>query len=303
MSVVVAALYQFVRLDDAADLRQALLDLTKAHQIKGTLLLAHEGINGTVAGSRQAIDALKNFLDADGRFNNLEYKESFASSMPFYRMKVRLKKEIVTIGIESVDPTKNVGTYVDGKAWNELLNDPDVVVIDTRNDYEFDIGTFKNAINPNTQTFREFPEFVRQNFDPKKHKKVAMFCTGGIRCEKASSFMLDEGFESVFHLKGGILKYLETMPENESLWDGECFVFDHRTAVAHGLEEGDHATCFGCRKPVSQHDRSSPKYVAGISCPACFDVTTVDQKKRAEQRQNQIMLAKKRGGSHIGERR
>jgi UPF0176 protein len=236
--ITVAALYQFTSLPDYQELQPKLKELGLKHYLRGTLLLAKEGINGTVAGSREAIDALCDFLKVDGRFDNLEYKESSASAMPFDRFKVRLKKEIVTIGVPSVDPTQQVGTYLNPKEWHELIKDPEVVLIDTRNDYEYEIGTFKDAQNPNIDSFRQFPDYVKKHLDPKKNKKVAMFCTGGIRCEKASSYMLQEGFHEVYHLKGGILKYLEEMNPEESLWDGKCYVFDHRTALGHGLTEG-----------------------------------------------------------------
>lgn len=298
--IVVAALYKFVTLEDYKELQKPLLALCEDNGIKGTLLLAYEGINGTVAGSRQAIDNLCTYFNADARFHGLEYKESFADELPFYRMKVRLKKEIVTLGVPGVDPNKEVGEYVAPEDWNEVIADPDVVVIDTRNAYEYDIGTFKGALNPNTETFRAFPEFVRKNLDPKKHKKVAMFCTGGIRCEKASSFMLKEGFEKVYHLKGGILKYLENVPQEKSLWDGDCFVFDHRTAVVHGLDVSKTETCFGCRHPVSEGDKVSTKYREGVHCPHCFDKMTPEQIASAAERHRQVELARKRGTSHLG---
>jgi UPF0176 protein len=300
MSYVVAALYKFVSLPGFKEIQKPLKDLCDAQKITGTLLLAHEGINGTVAGSREAIDALCTYLASYPEFDNLEYKESHASENPFLRMKVRLKKEIVTIGIPEVSPTNAVGTYLDPKEWNDVISDPDVVVLDTRNDYEVEIGTFKNAINPKTDTFREFPKYVRANLDPKKHKKVAMFCTGGIRCEKASSFMLAEGFDTVYHLKGGILKYLETVPEEKSLWDGECFVFDGRIGVKHGLEEGQYDQCHACRYPITEDDKNSEHYIKGIQCHRCVDKSTESQKKRFRERQKQIELAKQRGESHIG---
>ena len=233
--IVVAALYKFVHLPDFAERREPILDYCVTQGIKGTILLAEEGINGTIAGSRAAIDAVLTFLRSDPRLTDLEHKESIADTHPFERMKVKLKQEIVPLGVPEIDPNQKVGTYVTPEEWNEIISDPDVVVIDTRNDYEVQIGTFKGAINPQTKAFREFPDYVRQHLDPSKHKKVAMFCTGGIRCEKASSFMLEEGFEEVYHLKGGILKYLEEVPTQKSLWEGECFVFDQRVAVRHGL--------------------------------------------------------------------
>lgn len=298
---VVAALYQFVRLEDYEELQQPLTNFCRKNGIKGTLLLAREGINGTVAGSRQGIDALKAYFAQDGRFDNLEYKESWAETMPFYRLKIRLKKEIVTIGIPDVDPNEVVGTYLNPQEWNELIQDPDVIVLDTRNDYEVDIGTFKNALDPKTKSFSEFPEYVRKNLADQKKKKIAMFCTGGIRCEKASSFMKQEGFDEVYHLKGGILKYIETIAPQESLWEGECFVFDNRVAVKHGLELGSYDLCHGCRQPITLADKESPPYEPGVCCAKCSHTLTPSQKKRFQERHKQVLLAQKRNQRHIGE--
>lgn len=284
---VIAALYCFTRLEDYQRLQPRLKELCTTHDIRGTLLLAREGINGTVAGDRVGIDALKSFLETDGRFSTIEYKESFDTKQPFRRLKVRLKKEIVTIGLPDVDPTQVVGTYVTASEWNALIQDPDVVVLDTRNDYEVAIGTFKGAVNPKTKTFREFPKYVRDNFDPAKTPKVAMFCTGGIRCEKASSFMKMEGFKEVYHLKGGILKYLEDVPPVETLWEGECFVFDQRVAVDHQLDRGHHLLCYGCRRPLRPEDKDNPLYEEGVSCHQCHHETTPEQKKRFADRQRQ----------------
>lgn len=300
MSVVVAALYKFVDLPDYKDLCDRLRHVCQKSGIKGTLLLAQEGINGTVAGTRAGIDALLDFFQQDERFHNMEYKESTAEDMPFYRMKVRLKKEIVTLGVPGISPHKKVGRYIEPKDWNAVISDPDTIVIDTRNDYEYAIGTFQNADNPQTETFRAFPDYVKKNLDPKTHKKVAMFCTGGIRCEKASSYMLEQGFEEVMHLKGGILKYLEDIPQSESLWQGDCFVFDHRTAVTHGLEQGSHTTCYGCRYPVCESDKTSPYYQEGVSCPHCYATKDHKQKVSAAARHKQVMLAHERGQCHLG---
>ncbi len=297
--IVVAALYKFVSLEDFKEIQPRLLEKCQEAGIKGTLLLAHEGINGTVAGSRAGIDSVLDYLRSDPRLSDLDWKESFCEENPFYRMKVRLKKEIVTLGIPGVDPNHIVGTYVDPKGWNAIISDPEVIVVDTRNDYEFEIGSFKHAIDPQTETFREFPSYVTKNLDPKKNKKVAMFCTGGIRCEKASAYMLAEGFEEVFHLKGGILKYLETIPQEESLWEGECFVFDGRVGVTHGLEEGQYDQCYGCRHPITEDDKESEKYMLGVCCPKCFDKTTDGQKKRFADRQLQMQLARERGEKHL----
>lgn len=300
-----AALYKFVSLPDFRDLQAPVLEACKTYHIKGTLLLAEEGINGTIAGHADDIHKILDYLRTDplfkGRFADLEHKESYADEHPFYRMKVKLKKEIVTLGVPGVSPTKKVGTYVKPEDWNALISDPDVVLIDTRNDYEVDIGTFKGAIDPKTTTFREFPEYVAQHFDKTKHKKVAMFCTGGIRCEKASSYMLDQGFDEVYHLQGGILKYLETIPEAESLWQGECFVFDQRVAVKHNLEVGEFDQCYACRHPLSPDEMKSDKYEPGISCPHCYDKVSADKRARLKERQKQVQLAKQRGKSHIGE--
>lgn len=294
--LIVAALYQFTPLPEYKELQPQLKTLCDNHGIKGILLLAEEGINGTVAGSREAIDQLKSYLMT--RFNSLEYKESWADKMPFHRMKVRLKKEIVTLGVP-VKPFETVGTYVDPKDWNDLISDPEVLLIDTRNDYEVEIGTFQGAVNPETQSFTEFPEFVK-SIDKTKYKKIAMCCTGGIRCEKASSYMISQGFNEVYHLKGGILKYLEKISPEESLWKGECFVFDKRVAVGHGLNLGEHMSCYGCRHPISEQDTKSPFYERGVSCPRCYDKNSPEQKQGARQRQQQEDLAQKKGQKHIG---
>ena len=298
--VIVAALYKFVTLDDFHELREPLLDACLEAGTFGTLLLAREGINGTIAGSRSGIDRVLAYLRADPRLADLEHKESVDEHMPFYRMKVKLKKEIVTMGVPGIDPNQAVGTYVSPADWNELVSDPDVLLIDTRNDYEYGIGSFRGAIDPRTTTFREFPEFVRTHLDPRKQKKVAMFCTGGIRCEKASAFMLKEGFEEVYHLQGGILKYLEEVPEQESIWEGECFVFDNRVAVNHQLEKGRYDQCYGCRHPITEEDKLSEKYQKGVCCPRCFDRLTPDQVARFRERQKQVELARARGEAHVG---
>jgi len=298
--VVVAALYKFVTLEDFQDMRDPLLEQCKAFRVKGTLLLAREGINGTIAGSSEGVKGVLQYLKNDSRLADLVHKESYDDHMPFYRMKVKLKKEIVTMGVEEIDPNKIVGTYVKPSDWNALVADPDVVLIDTRNDYEVGIGTFAGAVDPHTTTFREFPAYVRENYNPEKNKKVAMFCTGGIRCEKASAFMLKEGFEEVYHLEGGILKYLEEVPQEESIWEGECFVFDSRVAVNHKLEKGQYDQCYGCRHPITEQDKLSEKYLKGVCCPACHDSLTADQMARFSERQKQIELSAERNESHIG---
>ncbi|MND81659.1 putative rhodanese-related sulfurtransferase [compost metagenome] len=297
-NIVVAALYKFVTLEDYVALREPLLAAMQANGVKGTLLLAEEGINGTVSGTREGIDALLAWLRSDPRLVDIDHKESYCAEQPFYRTKVKLKQEIVTLGVPGVDPNKAVGTYVEPQDWNALISDPEVLLIDTRNDYEVAIGTFEGAIDPRTQSFREFPAYVQQHFDPAKHKKVAMFCTGGIRCEKASSFMLGQGFAEVFHLKGGILKYLEEVPQAQSLWRGDCFVFDNRVTVRHDLSEGDFEQCHACRTPISVADRQSEHYAAGISCPHCWDSLSEKTRASARERQKQIELARARQQPH-----
>ncbi len=299
-SVVVAALYHFTALDDYRELREPLLHTCLEAGLRGTLLLAHEGINGTVAGSREGIDRLLAELHRDPRLEGLEHKESRCREQPFLRMKVKLKREIVTMGVPSVDPGRTVGTYVTPADWNTLVDDPDVTLVDTRNDYECAIGSFRGAIDPGIENFRDFPAWVHANLDPQKQRKVAMFCTGGIRCEKATSYLLDQGFEEVYHLKGGILKYLEETPREESRWYGECFVFDERVAVNHDLEKGAYEQCFACRHPISAEDMASVTYVPGVSCPHCIDRQTEEQRSRFAERQRQMDLARERGSVHMG---
>ncbi|MCE9508730.1 MAG: rhodanese-related sulfurtransferase [Alphaproteobacteria bacterium] len=297
---IVAALYKFATLSDVPAMRKEILHVCKENHIYGTLLLSKEGINGTIAGSREGIDSLLAFLRSYPPLKDLEHKESFADECPFYRMKVRLKKEIVTIGIPEVNPNEVVGTYLTPAEWNRVISEPDTILIDTRNDYEVKIGTFKGAIDPHTKTFREFPDYVKSHFDNQKHKKVAMFCTGGIRCEKASAYMKKLGFEEVYHLNGGILKYLEQMPEEKSLWQGECFVFDQRVSVKHGLALGSYDLCPSCRQPINAEDKKSPKYIEGVACPHCHDTLSEAKKAAAAERQKQIKLAEARGEKHIG---
>jgi len=301
-----AALYKFVSLENYTALQAPIHAACEAHHIKGTILLADEGINGTIAGLPDDIHKLLHFLRTnplfENKFSDLDHKESFAAAHPFYRLKVKLKKEIVTLGVAGVSPTKLVGTYVKPQDWNALISDPDVILIDTRNDYEVDIGTFKSALDPKTTTFREFPTYVANKLDKTKHKKVAMFCTGGIRCEKASSYMMDQGFEEVFHLQGGILKYLETVDEKDSLWQGECFVFDQRVAVKHNLEVGEFDQCYACRHPLSPEELKSPHYLPGISCSYCYNELSEAKKQSLTERQRQVILAKQRGQMHIGEK-
>jgi UPF0176 protein len=297
---VVCALYKFVTLDNYEDLKPALLDCMLDHEVRGTLLLAQEGINGTIAGPREGIDAVLNHLRQDSRLAEISYKESFTDTAPFMRSRVKLTKEIVTMGVEGIDPKRVVGTYVKPEDWNDLISQDDVLLVDTRNDYEYQVGTFKNAINPNTDSFREFPDYVKSQLDPQKHKRVAMFCTGGIRCEKSTAYLKEQGFDEVYHLEGGILKYLEDVPEENTLWEGECFVFDERFTVNHQLEKGDYDQCHACRLPITEEDKQSSKYQKGVSCPYCFDKTTEHQKQRFAEREKQIELARARGDVHIG---
>lgn len=299
-NTVVCALYRFVALENYQEIQKPLLDMMNNNNVKGTLLLANEGINGTIAGSRDGIDNVIQWLKSDPRLENLTTKESYDVENPFYRTKVKLKKEIVTMGVEGIDPNRTVGSYVKPKDWNALISDPEVLLVDTRNDYEISIGTFENAIDPKTTNFREFPAYVKENLDPAKHKKVAMFCTGGIRCEKSTAYLKEQGFDEVYHLEGGVLKYLEEVPEEETMWKGECFVFDNRVSVNHNLEKGQYDQCHGCRLPITEEDKKSEKYMEGISCHHCFDDITEAQKARFAQRELQMRLAKERGEEHIG---
>jgi len=299
-STQVAALYRFVRLEDYENLRGPLLAFCEARGIRGTLLLAEEGINGTIAGTQQAISEVLAYLRSDDRLADLECKFSYNTDRPFLRMKVKLKKEIVTMGRPGIDPNQCVGRYASPEQWNALVDDPECLVIDTRNDYEVEIGTFQGAINPNTTSFREFPEWVEKNLDPSTHKKVAMFCTGGIRCEKSTSLLVSMGFEDVWHLQGGILNYLEKTPVEQTRWDGECFVFDSRVSVDHHLEKGSYDQCYACRFPIDDAQKASDLYVPGVSCPRCHDAHSEQQKQRFTERQKQMSLAKARGEVHIG---
>ncbi|HEY9704428.1 MAG TPA: rhodanese-related sulfurtransferase [Allocoleopsis sp.] len=269
MNIAIATFYKFVALPDYQEIKPALLAFCQEQGIKGTILLAKEGINATIAGTKDGINEVLNYLKKEPRLADLEHKESYCDLVPFQRLKVRFKKEIVTLGLPEVDPTEVVGNYVEPQEWNQLINDPEVLLIDTRNDYEVGIGTFKKAINPQIDSFREFPEYVKQHCNPEKTPKVAMFCTGGIRCEKASSFMLKQGFKEVYHLKGGILKYLEQVQPEQSLWEGECFVFDERVAVKYGVKQGSYEMCLGCGNPISESDKLLPDDQEGVSCPHC----------------------------------
>ena len=291
---VIAALYHFTRFDDPAALKPDLLKVCTEGSIKGTLLLAQEGVNGTIAGPRAGIDAVLQHLKSLPGCADLEWKEATSDRAPFARMKVRLKREIVTMGQPDVDPRASVGHYVAPQDWNALIAQPAVAVIDTRNDYEVEIGTFEGAIDPKTESFGEIPEWWEKNKDRFHNKRIAMFCTGGIRCEKSTNYLLGQGVEDVYHLKGGILKYLEEVPQEDSTWQGECFVFDNRVSVGHGLEEGPHFLCHGCRQPILPEDMKRPEYEAGVSCHKCYDKTSEFDKSRFRERQKQLDLAHKR---------
>jgi UPF0176 protein len=300
--IKVAALYRFANFENPSEYQPQIAERCDLHGIKGTILLAHEGINGTIAGKPDAIDDVVAFLKSLPGCADLDVKFSHADAMPFYRLKVRLKREIVTMGVDGIDPKREVGTYVQPEDWNALISDPDTVLIDTRNDYEVAIGTFEGAVDPRTKAFRDFPEWFRENRDSLSEGKTkfAMFCTGGIRCEKSTAFLKAEGIEDVFHLEGGILRYLETIPEQDSKWQGECFVFDDRVSVKHGLELGSKQLCRACRHPISDEDKQSPFFKEGISCPACYHERSEEDRDRFAERQKQIALARRRGQRHIG---
>jgi UPF0176 protein len=301
-TVLTAAFYKFVDLSDFAAMQAPLLAYCDECKIKGTILLAAEGINGTIAGAPESVHAVLAYLRRDARLADLVHKEAVATQMPFYRMKVRLKREIVTLGVPGVSPTKMAGTYVKPEDWNALLDDPDVVVVDVRNDYEVAIGTFKGALDPQTKSFSELPEWVRREAALRSKPKVAMFCTGGIRCEKSTAFLRAEGFAEVFHLEGGILKYLATVPKEQSRWEGECFVFDERVSVGHGLVPGHHELCRSCREPLGDSERASSLFERGVSCPQCYALRSAEEKANLRERQRQVELAASRNQGHIGVR-
>lgn len=280
MTYLIATFYKFANISDLKAKQQQILAWCQLQEVKGTIILAAEGINGTIAGSAKAIATVLTHLRSLPNFADLESKESTTEKPPFVRLKVKIKAEIVTLGLPEINPNQQVGTYIDPQDWNRVIGDPEVVVIDTRNEYEVNIGSFQRAHNPHTQSFREFPEYIAQNLNPQENSKVAMFCTGGIRCEKASAYLLSQGFKEVYHLKGGILKYLENVSPEESMWEGECFVFDERVAVKEGLELGSHELCYACGHPISQADKNSPHYQAHIACPRCCDRLTPEKKAR-----------------------
>lgn len=299
-TIQVCALYKFVHLADYQALRAPLTKQMIHLGVRGTLLLAEEGINGTIAAAPEKIEQLLAWLSADARFTPLGTKFSTTDAMPFKRCKVKLKKEIVTMGIAGIDPNHSVGTYLDAQQWNTLIDDPEVLLIDCRNDYEVQVGSFENAVNPNTVSFREFPAYLEKTLDQNKQQKIAMFCTGGIRCEKSTAHLKAQGYENVFHLKGGVLQYLQDMPETQSKWQGECFVFDERVTVNHQLQRGQYDQCHACRMPITQADQQSEHYQKGVSCPHCFSQHTKAQKAGFAEREKQMQLAKKRGTTHMG---
>jgi UPF0176 protein len=303
-SYLTTTFYHFVKIEEYKKLQPVIQKFCDKSFIKGTILLASEGINGTLSADEKNINGFHHFIKNDERFKNkfknISHKESWAKKNPFYRMKVKLKKEIVTLGVEGISPTKRVGKYVKPDEWNELISDPDTIIIDTRNTYEVDIGSFKGAVNPKTKSFRELPQFLEKNIKKYKGKKIAMFCTGGIRCEKATSFLVEKGIENVFHLQGGILKYLEKISKEKSLWEGECFVFDQRVAVTHKLKEGKYNQCFACRHPLSPDEMLSEQYKKGTSCPYCYNKLSNKKKSSLLERQKQIDLSRIKGEEHIG---
>ena len=300
--ILVASLYKFLELHDLVSTKEFLGTICEKNNVMGTILIANEGINGTIAGNKRDVGFVTESLNKDNRFKGLEIKFSKTHKQPFHRMKVRIKDEIVTIGIPGINPSKIVGEYIEPNNWNKLISDPEITVIDARNVYETKIGSFKDSIFTKTKSFREFPKWVKKFKKEVKNKdqKIAMFCTGGIRCEKASSLLKEEGYENVYHLKGGILKYLETVPKEESMWEGECFVFDHRVALDQELGSGSYDMCYACRMPITEEEKLNEFYEKGISCQHCYDKTSVEKKLRFQSRQYQMDLAKKRGKRHLG---
>ena len=301
MDSIVATFYQFADLPDFEAKRAPLKEHCERHSVQGTIILAHEGINGTIAGPSAGVESVLGFLRGDERLARLPVRLCDTERITFHRMKVLLRTEIVTLGAPEADPREGVGEYVEPGDWNALISDPAVTVIDTRNDYEVEMGTFRGAIDPETESFGEWPKYVQRHLDPEEHPRIAMFCTGGIRCEKASAYLLRHGFSEVFQLRGGILNYLQNMPESDSLWEGDCFVFDHRVSVRHGLDQGEYEVCFGCRWPLTQADRQSPKYELGVSCTRCADGLTPERRSRLLERHRQGSLARRRGAQHIGQ--
>ncbi len=297
--LLVVTFYKFATLDDHASLQAPIEACCRSNDVRGIVLLAEEGINSTIAGPREGIMAVLDFLRSDPRLGDLKWKESSAETQPFRKLRVRLKKEIVTMGVAGIDPAQLVGTYVKPSEWNELISDPNVIVIDTRNDYEVEIGTFKDAVNPDIKSFGQLPEWIDEELEIAAQPRVAMFCTGGIRCEKSTALLKQAGVKEVYHLEGGILKYLEEVPEDESLWEGQCFVFDVRVSVGHGLEIGEYELCRACRFPLNESDKQSDLFQIGVSCPRCHDHTTAEQKSRYAERQKQVELTRSRDERHV----
>lgn len=301
MRYKVIALYKFTTIASPAALKKELFFLCDEHKIGGTMIIAHEGINGTIAGKEEDVKLLEDRLLGDPIFAGIEMKSSYAETQPFYRIRISIKPEIVTMGLPEINPAEQQGgEYVDPQDWNEILQNPDCVVIDTRNDYEISIGTFQNAVNPNTKSFKEFPKYIEDTLGNNRHKPIAMYCTGGIRCEKASSYLKKEGFEKVYQLKGGILKYLEEVEQDKSMWNGECFVFDQRVSVVHGLEKGNTVLCRSCRHPLKPEELISSDYQEGVACPYCISTLTEEKIQSAKERMLQIRLAQERNSSHLG---
>ena len=298
--VAILSFYKFVNLDGLSEIKNSLLSLGEKNDLSGTFILAPEGINASVAGSEKAIDELISYLEKDPRLSGARYKLNFDKRNPFHRLKVKFKKELVPMGVSDIEPHRLSGERVAPEKWNELISRPQVLLIDVRNDYEHRVGTFKGAINPETAHFKEFAAYVQENLDPEKHEEVAMFCTGGIRCEKASAYLLQKGFQKVYQLEGGILSYLKKVGRERSLWEGECFVFDGRTSVGQDLERGTWSTCNNCRAPVSPEDRKSEKFQEGISCPSCYERLTPERISSLKERQKQMRLAKERNQKHLG---
>jgi len=300
MERTITTFYQFAGLPDFQELKSRLEELGGKEKVLGTVILAKEGINGTISGPKEGVLAFMNFIRADERFANMPSRSTYTQRETFYRLRVAIRDEIVTLGVPGIDPTEVVGQYVEPEEWNALIDDPDVLLVDTRNDYEVELGTFKGALDPKTQNFSEWPDFVKDSLGNSPKRKVAMFCTGGIRCEKASSHLMQNGFDEVYHLRGGILNYLEKIEPEESLWEGECFVFNHQVSVTHGLKDGQAVLCFGCRWPLSDDDLSSPDYEKGVSCPKCNEDLSDAKRESLRERQRQVELARKRKETHIG---
>jgi UPF0176 protein len=301
MEQTVATFYQFAHLPDCLDWQKKLRTRCKKFNVLGTIILAEEGINATISSSVDGIEAIMDFIKKDPRFTNLTYRLSITPRQTFYRIRVAVRDEIVTLGDSSINPNEQVGKYVEPENWNDIITDPEITVIDTRNDYEIEIGSFKNAVAPDTQTFGQWDEYVEKKLSDHKEKKIAMFCTGGIRCEKASSHLIKRGFKEVYHLKGGILNYLEKIEPENSLWDGECFVFDHRVSVVHGLKDGNAKICFGCRWPLQEKDLESEKYEPGVCCPHCADKLDPVRRASLEERNRQIQIARNKKRDHLGQ--